>query len=147
MPYLRWMRNTLRSWMVHLNAKQVLQMIINPRTSRSRLCLANELLLGAHTRDHVGEATWFVSHCWTSPNAFVETLDAILLFFEKREEASARLWIDMFVLSQHDFPGIVRRNNSNSWYMASTRSTISRIGRLVVVVDNWNSPTALQRAW
>jgi hypothetical protein len=129
--------------MAHLNAEQVFYMVIKPRTSRSRLCLANELLLGAHTRDHVGEATWLVTHTWG--NMFSDTLDAVLLFFENRgDSATAKLWCDQFLFSKHEVFG---STHPDSWYMAGFKSTISRIGRLVVVVDNWNSPTALQRAW
>jgi hypothetical protein len=129
--------------MAHLNAKQVLHMVIKPRTSRSRLCLANELLLRADTRECVGEATWFLSQ--TRNNSFADTLDAVLLFFENRDDsASAKLWFDIFLFSNHEVGG---SNHPDSWYMARFKSTISRIGRLLVVVDNWSNPTALQRAW
>ena len=129
--------------MAHLNAEQVMHMVIKPRTSRSRLCLANELLLRDDTRDHVGEATWFLTHSYG--NEFSDTLDAVLLFFENRgDSATAKLWCDQFLFSKHEVLG---SGNPHSWYMAGFKSTISRIGRLVVVVDNWNSPTALQRAW
>jgi hypothetical protein len=129
--------------MGHLNAEQILQMVIKPRTSRSGQCLANELLLRADTRDYVGEATWFVTHAYG--DKFVDTLDALLLFFEVRDDwVSAKLWFDLFVLSRHEVLG---SSHPQSWYMEGFKSTMSRIGRLVVVVDNWNSPTVLRRAW
>jgi hypothetical protein len=131
--------------MAHLNAEQVMHMVIKPRTSRSRLCLANELLLRDDTRDHVGEATWFLTHSYG--NEFSDTLDAVLLFFENRgDSASAKLWFDPFMFANHEAVAFSNPQRL-SWLLAGFKSTISRIGRLVVVVDNWNSPTALQRAW
>jgi hypothetical protein len=118
-------------------------MVVKPRTSRSRLCLANELLLRADTRDHVGDATWFVTHAYG--HEFADTLDAVLLFFENRgDSASAKLWFDPFMFPRHEAAAF---SNPQSWYMTGFKSTISRIGRMVVVVDSWNNPTALKRAW
>jgi hypothetical protein len=91
----------------------------------------------------VGEATWFVSHTWN--NAFVDTLDAILLFFAGKPDASdAVVWFDVLVTSQHSVPGQSRP--SSSW-MATFKDSISRIGGLLLVVDAWENPTALRRAW
>jgi hypothetical protein len=58
-------------------------MYIRPRTSRSRGSVAQELSRSVHTRSDVRAATWFISHTWG--NAFVDTLDAVLLFFEHRD--------------------------------------------------------------
>jgi hypothetical protein len=118
-------------------------MFIKPRTARSRGSVASELMLHADTSDYVGEATWFISHTWG--NAFADTLDAILLFFEGRDDAaSAKVWFDVLVDGQHAIAG---PGKPSSWYMTTFRSLISRIGRLVLVADKWNNPTALQRAW
>jgi hypothetical protein len=122
-----------------------MHMVVKPRTSRSRLCLAKELLLRSDTRDHVGDATWFVTHAYG--HDFADTLDALLLFFENRDDsASAKLWFDPFMFPRHEAVAFSNPQRL-SWLLAGFKSTISRIGRLVVVVDNWNGPTPLQRAW
>ena len=143
MLYLLWLRNTLGALIGRLTVEQVCQMFIKPRTSRSRGSLAGELMLQADTRDYVGEATWFISHTWNNP--FADTLDAVLLFFEGREDAAtAKVWFDVLVDGQHAIAG---SSKPSSWYMTTFRSLIARIGRLVLVADKWNDPEALRRAW
>jgi len=141
--YLLWLRSTLGALIDRLTAEQVCQMFIKPRTSRSRGSVAGELMLQADTRQHVGEATWFISHTWN--NAFADTLDAVLIFFEGREDAAtAKVWFDVLVDGQHAIAG---PSKPSSWYMTTFRSCIGRIGRLVLVADKWNNPAALRRAW
>ena len=142
-PYLLWLRSTLGEWIGRLTVEQSCQMIFKPRTSRSRGSLTSELMLQADTSRYVGEATWFISHTWN--NAFADTLDAVLLFFEGRDEvATAKVWFDVLVDGQHAIAG---PSKPSSWYMMSFKSHISRIGRLLLVVDKWNYPTAFKRAW
>jgi hypothetical protein len=141
--YLRWLKSALGAWIGGLTVEQVCQMIIKPRTSRSRGSLVSELLQHADTSHYVGKATWFVSHAWG--NRLCDTLDAVLLFFEGREDAAtANVWFDVLVDGQHVIAG---PNKPSSWYMTTFRSCIERIGRLLLVADKWNNPTALQRAW
>jgi hypothetical protein len=91
----------------------------------------------------VGEATWFISHVWSS--AFADTLDAVLSFFEGREDAdSAKVWFDVMVTSPHLSAG---PSKPSSWWMSTLKSGIARIGGLLLVVDAWDNPTALRRAW
>ena len=123
--------------------EQVCQMYMRPRTSRSRGSVAQELAGSAHARRHVGPASWFVSHTWS--NAFADTLAAVLLFFEGREDAaSAFLWLDFLVTPQHASAG---PSKPSSWWMGTFKSSIARIGRLLLVVDAWDNPTPLTRAW
>ena len=142
-PYLLWLRSTLGEWIGRLTVEQSCQMIFKPRTSRSRGSLTSELMLHADTSRYVGEATWFISHTWN--NAFADTLDAVLLFFEGRDEAAtAKVWFDVLVDGQHAIAG---PSKPSSWYMTTFRSCIGRIGRLLLVADKWNNPAALRRAW
>jgi hypothetical protein len=123
--------------------EQVCQMYIRPRTSRRRCSVAQELTCIAHMRRHVGPATWFISHFWS--NAFVDTLEAVLLFFEGRDDkATAFVWLDFLVKSQH---ASVEPSKPSSWWMGTFKQSIARIGRLLLVVDVWNNPTPLKRAW
>jgi hypothetical protein len=141
--YLQWLRATLDASFGRLTVEQVCQIIIKPRTSRSRGSLTSELALHADTRNYVGEANWFVSHTWG--NAFVDTLDAILLFFEGHDDSpTTKVWFDVFVDGQHAAAG---PSKPSSWYMTTFRSCIARIGKLLLVVDKWSDPTALRRAW
>jgi hypothetical protein len=95
------------------------------------------------TSQHVGQATWFVSHTWN--NAFLDTLDAIFLFFKGRNDAaSAKIWFDVMVTSQHASAG---PSKPSSWWMRTFKSSIAHIGGLLLVVDVWDNPTALRRAW
>ena len=143
MLYLIWLKTALGALIGRLTVEQVCQMFIKPRTSRSRGSVAAELMLQADTRQHVGEATWFISHTWN--NAFADTLDAVLIFFEGREDAAtAKVWFDVLVDGQHAIAG---PSKPSSWYMTTFRSCIGRIGRLVLVADKWNNPAALRRAW
>jgi hypothetical protein len=59
-------------------------MFLRPRTSRRRCSVCEELLASAATAHLVRHATWFVSHIWSNP--FADTVDAILNFFERRED-------------------------------------------------------------
>ena len=120
-------------------------MFIRPRTWRSCSSLVSELQAAGDTGKHVGHATWFVSHTWA--NCIVDTLDAVLLFFDRRADcAAAKLWFDFIVTPQPS-------NTSNtpsppsSWYMSTFKQSIAAIGGLLLVVDAWDDPSALQRAW
>jgi len=118
-------------------------MYLRPRTSRLRCSVVDALAADATTSRFVGPANWFISHVWG--NAFPDTLDAIFQFFEGRADAAdAVLWFDVFVDSQHDAEG---PSKTPQWYMNTFKSSIGRIGRLLLVVDTWDNPTPLKRAW
>jgi hypothetical protein len=118
-------------------------MYVRPFTWRCRGSVTQQLMARGDTAHHVGEATWFISHTWS--NAFADTLDAILLFFEGRNDVgTAKVWFDVLVDGQHAIAG---PSKPSSWYMSTFRDCIARIGSLLLVVDVWNNPTALSRAW
>jgi hypothetical protein len=118
-------------------------MYVRPFTSCRRGSVTEQLMARGDTAQHVGEATWFISHTWS--NAFTDTLDAVLLFFEGREDAaSAKVWWDVMVTSQHESSG---PQKPSSWWMGTFKDSIARIGGLLLVVDVWDNPTALKRAW
>ena len=143
MEYLQWLQTTFGASIGRATVEQVCQMYMRPRTSRSRGSVAQELAGSAHARRHVGPASWFISHTWS--NAFADTLDAVLLFFEGREDAaSAKVWLDVMVTSQHLSAG---PSKPSSWWMSTFKSSIAHIGGLLLVVDAWDNPTALRRAW
>ena len=126
-----------------MTTSQFCQIYVRPYTSRNKKSVTAQLMARDDLSQHVGEATWFISHTWN--NVFAHTLDAILLFFEGRDDAvGAKVWFDVFVTSQHMSAG---PSKPSSWWMSTFRTNIGRIGKLLLVVDVWNRPTALQRAW
>jgi hypothetical protein len=118
-------------------------MYVRPFTWRNRGSVTEQLLARGEKAQHVGDATWFISHTWS--NAFADTLDAVLLFFEGRNDAAnAKVWFDVMVTSQHGSAG---PSKPSSWWMSTFKDSIARIGGLLLVVDVWDNPTALRRAW
>ena len=143
LPYLSWLRSTLGSSLGRMTTSQFCQMYVRPFTSRNRGSVTEQLMAKGETARHVGDATWFISHTWS--NAFADTLDAVLLFFEGRADAaSAKVWFDVMVTSQHVNAG---PSKPSSWWMSTFKDNIKRIGGLLLVVDAWDNPTALRRAW
>ncbi len=144
LSYLRWLQIEFGPLLGSITTSQFEKMYLRPRTSRLRCSVTEELAASESSSHHVGPATWFISHTWS--NSFADTLEAILNFFEGRSDsASAKLWMDIFVDSQH----VTNTGPSKdpSWYMSTFKTSISRIGRLLLVVDVWDNPTALRRAW
>ena len=142
-PYLSWLRSTLGSSLGRMTTSQFCQLYVRPFTWSNRGSVTERLMARGETAQHVGEATWFISHTWS--NAFADTLDAVLLFFEGRDDAaSANVWFDVMVTSQHASAG---PSKPSSWWMGTFKDSIARIGGLLLVVDVWNNPTALRRAW
>jgi hypothetical protein len=141
-PYLSWLRSTLGASLGSMTTSQFCQLYVRPYTWFMRGSVTERLRALGDTAHHVGEASWFISHTWN--NSFVDTLDAVLLFFEGREDgASSKVWLDIMVTSQHLSAG---PSKPPSW-ISIFKSTISHIGGLLLVVDAWDNPTALQRAW
>jgi len=143
LPYLSWLRSTLGASLGRMTTSQFCQMYVRPYTSRSRSSVSEQLMARGDMAQYVGDATWFVSHVWS--NVFADTLDAVLLFFEGRPDAaSAKVWFDVMVTSQH---ASAEQCKPSSWWMSTFKDSIKRIGGLLLVVDVWDNPTALVRAW
>jgi hypothetical protein len=147
LEYLGWLKRTFGSSIGRATIEQVCQMYIRPRTARTLCSLTHELTADPRTQRHVGPATWFISHTWS--NAFADTLDALLFFFEHHHDvATTFVWLDAFVTPQHTSVAEPSKPpKSSSWFMKTFRESIARIGRLLLVVDAWDNPTPLKRAW
>jgi hypothetical protein len=141
--YLSWLRSTVGCSLGRITTSEFCQLYVRPFTWCSRGSVTERLVARGDAAQHVGEATWFISHTWN--NAFADTLDAVLLFFEGREDAaSAKVWLDVMVTSHHLSAG---PSKPSSWWMSELKNYIARIGRLLLVVDAWDNPTAMRRAW
>ena len=143
--YFRWLHSEFGPSLGRLTTSQFSKMYLLPRTARRRCSVTEELHSNAATASHVNAATWFISHTWSS--VFVDTLDAIILFFQAREDAvTAKVWIDLMTTSQHGHAS-AGPSKSPSWWMEKFKSSIASIGGLLLVVDCWDRPSALRRAW
>jgi hypothetical protein len=145
--YLRWLQVTFGSSLAGMTTSQFEKMFLRPLTARRRCSVAVELSAQEATSCHAAPATWFISHTWSNP--FADTLEAILEFFDGAEgkgRPTAFLWFDVFVDSQHETAG-PSATKSPAWYMTTFKNSIMRIGNLLLVVDDWENPTALKRAW
>ena len=141
--YLSWLRATVGWSLGRMTTSEFCQLYVRPFTWCSRGSVTERLVARGDAAQHVGEATWFISHTWS--NAFADTLDAVLLFFEGRDDAaSAKVWFDVMVTSQHGSTG---PSKPSSWWMSTFKDSIARIGGLLLVVDAWDNPSALRRAW
>ncbi len=126
-----------------MTTSEFCQLYVRPFTWYSHGSVVERLLARGGDAQHVGHATWFISHTWN--NAFADTLDAVLLFFDGRQDAaSTKVWLDVMSTSQHLSAG---PSKPSSWWMSTFKSSIARIGGLILVVDAWDNPTALRRAW
>ncbi len=143
LPYLSWLRSTFGGSLGRMTTSQFCQMYVRPYTWRNRGSVTQQLMARVDTSLHVGDATWFISHTWS--NAFADTLDATLLFFKGRDDAAtAKVWFDVMSTPQHTSAG---PSKPSSWWMSTFKDSIARIGSLLLVVDKWDHPTALRRAW
>jgi len=119
-------------------------MLIRPLTSARRCSLCDVLREDPETAGDVSNATWFLSHAWSSK--LEDTIDSILLFFERNSEQHRNvvLWFDIFSTAQHRTAG---PSKPSSWWMDTFRTAIHKMGKLVMAADRWNDPTPLKRAW
>jgi tetratricopeptide (TPR) repeat protein len=119
-------------------------MLIRPLTSARCCSLCDVLLEDPETAGDVSNATWFLSHTWSSK--LEDTIDSVLLLFEKHAEHHCNVvfWFDIFSTAQHRTAG---PSKPSSWWMNTFRTAIRTMGKLVMAADRWNDPTPLKRAW
>ncbi|KAJ1569051.1 Kinesin light chain 3 [Cladochytrium tenue] len=87
-------------------------------------------------------ANYFVSHAWRY--SFVEVFEALDLFFEEREElpTNTYIWFDLFTNSQHN-----TATRPFEWWENTFLSAVKAIKNVVMVLQPWNDPIPLTRAW
>jgi hypothetical protein len=75
---------------------------------------------------------------------FLDTIEAVQLFFEDMgaDPTKVYIWMDVFSMSQH-----ASFSRSSSWYMNTFKEGINSIGNVLMVMSPWQNPRALQRAW
>ena len=136
------LQHSYGSSLARVTTSQFCQMYIRPFTSRSRTSLVHVLTPeNDNATQLTGEATWFISHTWANP---IE--DTIMAVFSLLNPLCERtfVWFDVMSTSQHEMAG---PSKPSSWWMKTFMESIARIGGVVLVVDAWDRPSALQRAW
>jgi tetratricopeptide (TPR) repeat protein len=140
--FLKAFKNRWGSVYAGWSTSQVVKMIVKPLTCLSKQSVCDDLI--AAESSEVGIATVFVSHVWAQ--SFSDTLDAFLDVAESWESGSkddAFVWMDVFSANQHAAPDELPAR----WWMAAFKQAISRMGRLVMIMQPWDKPVALTRGW
>jgi hypothetical protein len=122
----------------NLTTGQMCQVLVRPRTFLSKLSVCDALLKSGDPRAST-RPTWFLSHTWS--NRFADTIDSALLFFQSLPHDDVVIWMDVFSVSQHETPQL------SQWWMRTFRDAISSIGNLLMVMQPWNDPVSMKRAW
>jgi len=87
-------------------------------------------------------ATHFVSHAWNSDfKHFVKAL-RFWLFKNNYPMEDAYFWVDAFVINQNCSIELPQK-----WWSTRFMQGIQKIGTTILVLDRWQQPQCLQRAW
>ena len=128
---------TYKGW----TTEQTCQQLLKSLTCRSRGSVCSDLQ--AQGSSDVGQANVFLSHTWSS--LFSDTVDAVLALVEGQAQAAwddTFIWFDVFSTSQH-----TAIDRPSSWWMGVFKSSIEKMGQLAMVLQPWDDPAALKRAW
>jgi len=128
---------TYKGW----TTEQTCQQLLKSLTCRSRGSVCSDLQ--AQGSSDVGQANLFLSHAWSS--LFSDTVDAVLALVEGQAQAAwddTFIWFDVFSTSQH-----TAIDRPSSWWMGVFKSSIEKMGQLAMVLQPWDDPAALKRAW
>lgn len=134
---LREFVNENRSWLEGKRTDEVVQ-FIKDRTKELHTAY-DKWLINSGRHDFVGNATQFVSHTWKG--LFLDLISALEARFG--DVPHQFFWIDIFVVPQND---VDKPTGENVWYDAFD-SMVGAIGSVVVVLDSFDDPVYLRRAW
>jgi hypothetical protein len=128
-----------------LTTAQVVERVIKPLTEASQSSYVQWLgdARDAHGHKLVDTATVFVSHAWLNP--FRDLAAAIQGKLGGEEVVDAHavyLWNDIFVSCQHRTEELPQ-----AWWTDAFSHAIRAVGRTLLVLQPWNDPVPLKRAW
>ena len=137
-----------------LSTTKVCGDIVKPAT-RAGACAYVELLRGRRSAagvPAVARATVFLSHAWG--NSFEDMIDAAEAHLGA-EADTAFVWIDIFTVNQHNETcaqygcacGSRRQLRPQEWWSGTFKDAIASFGRMLIVMEPWNNPVPLTRAW
>lgn len=88
------------------------------------------------------KATHFVSHAWL--NNFHEFVAALKVWLKQSDtsEKGTYFWVDVFTVNQ-----VQAQHYPQEWWSTRFMQVIGDIGNTILVLDSWNSPVTLTRAW
>jgi tetratricopeptide (TPR) repeat protein len=130
-----------------LSTDEVCTKYLKPLTKQSGLSLCEQLQCSEpadSAQSTVAEANWFISHAWSYK--FMDVIEAISEFMEKEYDAYTRedvvIWFDMFSNSQHS-----TQNKPFEWWRGTFMNAVRKLGNVLMVLDPWDNPVTLTRAW
>jgi len=118
----------------------------NTQTEQPGLSYA-ELGMQLGLRDPLGrpafqKATHFVSHAWSYDfDSFVSALGC-WVEQSQLEQKDVYFWVDAFVVNQHQ-----TQYYPKEWWCSRFMQAVGDIGNTVLVLEPWDNPVPLQRAW
>ena len=125
-----------------LSVDDVCEQLIKPSTSSLRVAYS-EFFKRKDAR-FVGRANIFVSHAWLCK--MTDLLSALKKWLDDRQGAERAqswfFWIDVFVCNQESSVP-----KEFDWWKETFRQSVERIGRTVIVMTPWKTPTYIERAW
>ena len=86
----------------------------------------------------VGIASVFISHAWSYK--FVDSVKALKYHF--KDDENVCVWFDLFSNNQSK-----NETLPFSWWSGTFQSAIQQFGRTVLILQPWNNPVPLTRAW
>lgn len=153
--------------LVWKSTRQAVDDVIRPATAESRcsyldLLRANEAVASSSSRASpekraapiIGPATVVVSHAWDAP--FENLVFALEARLGGEEPGRCFVWLDALCVTQHSLQcaaagcgcGATWDGPGAEWCAAGAlREFIAGAGRLVLVLDPWDSPLVLGRTW
>ncbi|KAJ3028850.1 Kinesin light chain 3 [Rhizophlyctis rosea] len=152
-----------RAALAGLTTAEVCNNFVKPRTKETQSLCQSRITT---TPSAVGQAKWFISHCWQY--TFLDVVDAIMSFFEtvatprtllsKTSEKNKYestipsvvdlprddpyVWFDLFSLPQH-----TRSTIAADWLQTTFMNAIATMGNVLMILTPWNDPITLTRAW
>ncbi|KAJ3106231.1 Kinesin light chain 3 [Phlyctochytrium bullatum] len=128
-----------RAALKDLTTADICTQFILPATEAAQTSACN-VLTSFGRADAVSKASWFVSHVWKYP--FLDVLDALDTFFTGQAPATVFVWFDLFTNSQHNTTA-----RKIAWWKTTFMEAVKQIGNFVVILQPWNNPLPLTRAW
>ena len=125
---------------------EVCEAFVKPRTKTLKAgggSLCDLLRASEATSGLVAPSAWFISHAWSY--LFLEVVEAVRLFLEDEcgERAGEEVvWFDVFSNDQHSV-----ENRPFDWWTTLYQDFIRSIGSVLMVMQPWDDPVTLTRAW
>jgi len=122
-----------------LTTTQVCGKFMMELTQASRMSYCDQLLSTGTEGNIVGRATVFISHAWKY--LFNNVVDALTIHFASAPDTV--LWFDLFSNNQHGLD----EPPPFEWWCETFMGAIRDIGHVVMIMEPWENPVPLTRAW